>query len=597
MKNPLLSWFGILVFVGGCSSPPGAIGPVPQAARTPSPGFVDVRTYLPAGHVTDGSVDYREPIQKCLDENPAVYFPGGASADEPIIYGSTAGLQTRKRARILFGPHAILKRLPSSSRLLTLGDGTHVKGLVIDGNKYAHWPRFKTQCKEAIRVGSDCLLEDCFIYDYPGYAYMVRNSVNSKFYRCRAENIGYIDLMFAVNYYFGGPSETGASDGFYIVGHHNLLVDCEMIDCQRWAYTINSGTNNTLIRCRAAEVNFHTYGFIFANGDRGRYIGCVSPNTQIDLGGNETIVVDTEASFIDARAGRMRIDGCTFYGPLFAANLVSTAGDAATGPAAPLITNNRIFMNRPWEGHPLTVMGRNGEGVVADNIVHAWPKAMHTGGGIRIENVRDQRGNAVEPELVPKREVDPDSLPRYRRAHFDREGLERRRLQFARTELARYLKKIGIDADPADQRVIMGDFPFMLDREDRGLKEQWFLPEHRPSDLTVKHVGSHWPEVKKNYGVAGPGWHFIEFEMPADPAGGSSPILHFASVDSDCQVWLNGRFLGENHEWDTPFHFNIAGAMRTGRNDLTVRVTTDYGIIGIYKPISLVLDSSPADGE
>ena len=37
---------------------------------------VDVRTYLPQGYAIDGSVDYREQIQKCFDENAYVYFPG-----------------------------------------------------------------------------------------------------------------------------------------------------------------------------------------------------------------------------------------------------------------------------------------------------------------------------------------------------------------------------------------------------------------------------------------------------------------------------------------------------------------------------------------
>ncbi len=183
MKKTLPSYFGIFVIVCGCSSAPRPIDPVLSAVPISLPGFVDVRTYLPDSHVTDGSIDYREPIQKCLDENPAVYFPGGPSETEPVIYGSTAGLQTRKGAKIVFAPHAILKRLPSSLRFLALADGTHLQGVVIDGNKYEHWPHFKTQSKEAIRVGSDCLLEDCFVYDYPGYAYMVRNSVKTA--RCR----------------------------------------------------------------------------------------------------------------------------------------------------------------------------------------------------------------------------------------------------------------------------------------------------------------------------------------------------------------------------------------------------------------------------
>ena len=583
----------VVAIACACSIASGLIVPTPLSARTPLDGFVDVTTYLPANHVTNGTIDYREPIQRCLDEHPAVYFPGGPGAAEPMIYGCTAGLQTREGARIVFGPHAVLKRLPSRGRFLGLADGTHLQGVVIDGNKYRHWPQFKSQVGEAIQIGNECLLEDCLIYDYPGYAYMARNSVHSRFYRCRAENIGYIDVMFAVNFYFGKPSETGASDGFYTKGHNNLLVDCVMVDCQRWAYTINGGSHNTLIRCRAGELNFHTYGFIFANGEGDRLIGCVSPDMQIDAGGAEPVIVDTTASFIDARAARLRIEGCTFYGPLFAANLVDADGGAAAGPASPLITNNRMYMPRPWKGHPLTVMGRDGEGIVAHNVVHVPARWRDLGGGIRAENVRHQVHNTVISEAQPAWSW-PNAPPaRYRRARFDRAMLERRRVEVAGDELAQYLRKIGAEADPADRHVIIGEFPFRLDAEDQGLREQWFLPRRRPGDLAVKHVGSHWPDVKKNYGAAGPGWHFIPFDMPAGRAA-EGALLHFGSVDSDCRVWLNGEFLGEHHVWDEPFHFDIARTVRPGRNDLVVRVTTDYGIVGIYKPISLVVASRPA---
>ena len=44
------------------------------ATPPPEDFYVDVRTYLPEGHVTDGSVDYKVQIQKCLDEHVAVLY-------------------------------------------------------------------------------------------------------------------------------------------------------------------------------------------------------------------------------------------------------------------------------------------------------------------------------------------------------------------------------------------------------------------------------------------------------------------------------------------------------------------------------------------
>ena len=71
-------------------------------------GYVDVRTYLPQGYVTDGSVDYREQIQKCFDENAYVYFPGSNDHGKPVIYGSTVPLKTKRFSVVRFGTNAIL---------------------------------------------------------------------------------------------------------------------------------------------------------------------------------------------------------------------------------------------------------------------------------------------------------------------------------------------------------------------------------------------------------------------------------------------------------------------------------------------------------
>ena len=70
---------------------------------------MDVRTYLPDGYATDGSVDRREQIQKCFDEYAYVYFPGSKNHQKPMVYGSTAGLKTRPFSVVRFGTNAILK--------------------------------------------------------------------------------------------------------------------------------------------------------------------------------------------------------------------------------------------------------------------------------------------------------------------------------------------------------------------------------------------------------------------------------------------------------------------------------------------------------
>ena len=190
-----------------------------EGTKTSKRFFVDVRDYLPKGYVTDGSVDYREQIQKCLDENTCVYFPGSNDHKKPMVYGATAGLKTKPFSVIRFGPNAILKRLPSTDDLIRLRTGTRLIGAVIDGNKYSHWPMMKNRpikpysfvAGHAVVMEGRNVVEDCFVYNNAGIAFGAWGGGNNKLYRCRAENCGFLEAM-GTNYWSG---EYASGDGFY----------------------------------------------------------------------------------------------------------------------------------------------------------------------------------------------------------------------------------------------------------------------------------------------------------------------------------------------------------------------------------------------
>ncbi|MCX7867270.1 sugar-binding domain-containing protein [Limisphaera sp. VF-2] len=68
-------------------------------------------------------------------------------------------------------------------------------------------------------------------------------------------------------------------------------------------------------------------------------------------------------------------------------------------------------------------------------------------------------------------------------------------------------------------------------------------------------------------------WYRRTFAVPAAWSG-RRVRLHFGAVDWACQVWVNGRFVGEHRGGYDPFSFDITGALRSeGEQELLVAVT------------------------
>ncbi len=92
----------------------------------------------------------------------------------------------------------------------------------------------------------------------------------------------------------------------------------------------------------------------------------------------------------------------------------------------------------------------------------------------------------------------------------------------------------------------------------------------------------------------GVGWYRKRFRLPRSDLG-RTLYLEFDGVYRDCQVWLNGHYLGRHHSGYTSFRFNITDvASYGGENVLAVRVdASEYEIWsyaggGIYRHVRLV---------
>ena len=76
---------------------------------------------------------------------------------------------------------------------------------------------------------------------------------------------------------------------------------------------------------------------------------------------------------------------------------------------------------------------------------------------------------------------------------------------------------------------------------------------------------------------------FYRRSFIAKPSETERTLLHFEAVDYRCEVFINGRLVGEHIGGNTPFSFDISDAIAEGSNELVVRVedaTEDYQLRG-----------------
>ncbi len=130
---------------------------------------------------------------------------------------------------------------------------------------------------------------------------------------------------------------------------------------------------------------------------------------------------------------------------------------------------------------------------------------------------------------------------------------------------------------------------FVTDPRNQGEAGKWFDPAYDASRWKTIRVDTTW-EKQGYQNYDGVGWYRTRFTVPANLKG-RRLYLHFAGVDEDPRVWVNGKFVGERrgpHFWDKPWRIEISAAVKWGAaNDLIIRVYDSAFAGGIYKAVTL----------
>jgi beta-galactosidase/beta-glucuronidase len=117
-----------------------------------------------------------------------------------------------------------------------------------------------------------------------------------------------------------------------------------------------------------------------------------------------------------------------------------------------------------------------------------------------------------------------------------------------------------------------GVWDFMADAADEGLGAAWQQSGKArwTENITVpfawetaaSQIAREWLPV---------GWYRRSLHVPVEWLQ-ERVILHFGAVHYSCQIWLNGRAIGEHTGGYLPFSFDITDALEEGQGELIVRV-------------------------
>jgi glycosidase len=152
-------------------------------------------------------------------------------------------------------------------------------------------------------------------------------------------------------------------------------------------------------------------------------------------------------------------------------------------------------------------------------------------------------------------------------------------------QLVFFIPNIALTQMPHQRIALDGQWLFKPDSARQGINRQWYLEEFNKTDWQAVDAPAFWEYYPGLANFDGWGWYARSFELPAIS---ESLSVHFAGVDDDAVVWINGIEVGSHVGYSDPFAVEITSALRSGKNHIVVQVLDYGGGGGIYKPITII---------
>ncbi|HLF20356.1 MAG TPA: alpha-amylase family glycosyl hydrolase [Bacteroidota bacterium] len=137
--------------------------------------------------------------------------------------------------------------------------------------------------------------------------------------------------------------------------------------------------------------------------------------------------------------------------------------------------------------------------------------------------------------------------------------------------------------DPA-KLILDGQWLFKVDSLDKGTGEEWYRGGIDRSDWQSVEITDYWDRYNLS-GYDGVGWFARSFEFNDTT---NEMAIFFSGVDDDADVWINGIKVGTHEGYGEAFYFDVARTLRSGNNEVVVKVNDRGGPGGIYMPVNVV---------
>ncbi|HEX7573196.1 MAG TPA: glycoside hydrolase family 2 TIM barrel-domain containing protein [Bacteroidota bacterium] len=116
--------------------------------------------------------------------------------------------------------------------------------------------------------------------------------------------------------------------------------------------------------------------------------------------------------------------------------------------------------------------------------------------------------------------------------------------------------------------------------KDKDLVDKSLLQEYDfATDRTLSVPGDWNTQRAELYYYEGTVWYRKRFEY--NPAKGNRQFLHFAAVNYEAVVFLNGKEIGKHVGGFTPFNFEVTGLIKSGENSIVVKVDNKRMLEGV----------------
>jgi hypothetical protein len=139
---------------------------------------------------------------------------------------------------------------------------------------------------------------------------------------------------------------------------------------------------------------------------------------------------------------------------------------------------------------------------------------------------------------------------------------------------------------------------FITDEADVGVNEKWFAVGFDDGEWVTARTDGNVGWEGQGFGMYdGFGWYRKTIELD-DESAGRNVYMYFGAVDEEAYIYINGAEAFEHScestglanyaIWNKAFFFDASGMLKSGENQVTVRVYDSAGMGGIWKPVYFV---------